>query len=217
MRVLDHFTERHLEHLYATLPTRNGTRAPYERPAAGAPLHAGHHLVFFHPKHPEHALREDGTEPDFCPPEPFTRRMWVGGKIQWNQESVLKIGRKATADWRVESVVKKGFEEGKTPMVFVNQRILYTMEGSEDICIDEERNHVYIANASKGTKSPRPIKDIPESSDFSFSFTPTPVTLFRFSALIFNAHFNHLDKEFSQKIEGYPGMLNLVLADVPTE
>jgi hydroxyacyl-ACP dehydratase HTD2-like protein with hotdog domain len=31
------------------------------------------------------------------------------------------------------------------------------------------------------------------------------ITLFRFSALMFNAHHIHLDQEYAQKKEGYPG------------
>ncbi len=50
-----------------------------------------------------------------------------------------------------------------------------------------------------------PALQVPSSVDFSFTYTPTVVTLFRFSALMFNAHHIHLDKEYSQKREGYPG------------
>ncbi|KAF9497829.1 hypothetical protein BDN71DRAFT_534406 [Pleurotus eryngii] len=207
-RIHDTLSEGHISDLFVTIPTRDGTRAAFRRPRSGSPLSPGHHLVFFHPRHPEHALRPDGTEPDFCPPEPFTRRMWVGGKIRWNHDKPLVVGGKATATWEIENVAKKGFEKG-SPMVFVNQRIRYRMEGmpDSDVCVDEERSHVYLAHSAKGTKAPREVKDIPNSSDFSFSFTPTSTTLFRFSALIFNAHFNHLDKEFAQQVEGYPERL----------
>lgn len=42
--------------------------------------------------------------------------------------------------------------------------------------------------------------------DFGYSWTPTSTTLFRFSALTFNAHLIHLDKHYAQVVEGYPGM-----------
>lgn len=46
-------------------------------------------------------------------------------------------------------------------------------------------------------------------SEFSLSYTPTLTTLFRFSALTFNGHHIHLDKDYAQKVEGYPGEFEL--------
>ena len=41
--------------------------------------------------------------------------------------------------------------------------------------------------------------------DFVFEFLPTPKMLFRFSAVTFNAHLIHLDKQYATEVEGYPG------------
>src|SRR6266702_890877 len=41
--------------------------------------------------------------------------------------------------------------------------------------------------------------------DFSLKFTPSPTTLFRFSALTFNGHHIHLDRDYAHESEGYPG------------
>lgn len=40
---------------------------------------------------------------------------------------------------------------------------------------------------------------------FSLKFTPSPTTLFRFSALTFNGHRIHLDRDYARESEGYPG------------
>ena len=40
--------------------------------------------------------------------------------------------------------------------------------------------------------------------DFSFQYMPSPTTLFRFSALTFNGHYIHLDKDYARS-EGYSG------------
>lgn len=48
------------------------------------------------------------------------------------------------------------------------------------------------------------VKGLPRP-DFTFEYLPTPTTLFRFSALTFNGHYIHLDKEYARKSEGYPG------------
>jgi hydroxyacyl-ACP dehydratase HTD2-like protein with hotdog domain len=65
---------------------------------------------------------------------------------------------------------------------------------------------VGIPFAGRSALSERPtVKNIPPSADFSFTFTPSLVTLFRFSALMFNAHLIHLDKDWAQSSRGYPG------------
>jgi hydroxyacyl-ACP dehydratase HTD2-like protein with hotdog domain len=127
--------------LYITLPTRDGTTRPYVGPKDSQALGFGHHLAFFHSRTPERHLRADGTEADFCPPEPFVRRMWAGGWIEWRKP--LIVGDKACARVSVGSVHKKGFE-GVAPMVFVNQRIEITNEGEEEGAVLEERTHVYL-------------------------------------------------------------------------
>lgn len=43
--------------------------------------------------------------------------------------------------------------------------------------------------------------------DFSVTYKPSLTTLFRFSALTFNGHHIHLDKDYAQNSEGYPGAL----------
>ncbi|KAF5381102.1 hypothetical protein D9615_003989 [Tricholomella constricta] len=204
----DSFHFEHLSDLYITLPTRDGTRQPYQPPRESSPLGYGHHLAFFHSRTPESKLRDDGTDADFSPPEPFTQRMWAGGKITWDPGNPLIIGKKATATWGIDAVEKKGFgDPQKNPMVFVNQRIDIAMAGKARPSISEERSHVYIANSANTKKIVREVKDIPTTCDFSFSYKPSLATLFRFSALMFNAHSIHLDLDFTQKKEGYPERL----------
>ena len=148
----DTFDSTRLSDLHITLPTRDGVHGrPFAPPAEGTPLGYGHHLAFFHPRNPEALLRADGTDADFCPPEPFTRRMWASGTMTWHKAAALKVGGKATAVSTVDKVEKKGFEVGK-PMVFVKQRIRVTADGSSDHAIVEERAHVYQAPAASGGK-----------------------------------------------------------------
>ena len=203
--------------LYVTLPTRDGTRRPYKSPQNSEALGFGHHLAFFHPRTPEKHLRPDGTCADFCPPEPFVRRMWAGGRIEWRKS--LIIGGKATARTNVRSVVKKGFGDA-APLVFVNQGIEISNEGDDKYAILEERTHVYLAlgvnqrkfregkSAGAYVCTPSPtlnsVLGLPRP-DFSLEFTPTPTTLFRFSALTFNGHRIHLDRDYARESEGYPG------------
>ncbi|KAF9052980.1 hypothetical protein BJ165DRAFT_1400347 [Panaeolus papilionaceus] len=192
--------------LYISLPTRDGTNKPYVAPTAGAPIPYGHHLAFFHARRPETLLRADGTDEDISPPSPFTKRMWASGKVIWNINNPLLMGKPGIATSSIVSTTKKGFDQGK-PMLFITQRLDFKQEGNVFPSIIEERAHVYFdadVFAKREKVLNREVKDIPTSSDFSFTYTPTPVILFRYSALMFNAHHIHLDKEYCQKVEGYP-------------
>lgn len=138
----DTLSSNHLSDLYITLPTRDGIRGePFPSPSKGLKLDYGHHLIFCHPRNPESGLRPDGTDANFCPPEPFTRRMWAGGSMRWYNP--LKIDERVNSLSTVSSVEKKGFEAGR-PMVFVNQTIHYRRDGTSAADIVEERSHVYL-------------------------------------------------------------------------
>ncbi|KAL1733175.1 hypothetical protein EV714DRAFT_235095 [Schizophyllum commune] len=208
-------TER-LADLFATLSTRDGTRKPYEVPRAGEPLPYGHHLTFFYPRSAEPNLRPDGTDGSFCPPAPFIRRMWAGGSMSWDNAHPLRVGDSVNAVASVdeegvqiknvgnktseaEETSKKGdepdIEVNKSSMVFVNQHIAYTAEGHRAPSLVEHRSHVFLPGAA-----PR-VDNLP-NPQFSLEYLPTATTLFRFSALTFNAHRIHLDKEYAHE-EGY--------------
>lgn len=154
LAITDTLTPTHLADLYITLPTRDGARDhwPYQPPTEGTPLGYGHHLVFFHPRLPENALRPDGTDADFCPPEPFTRRMWASGTMRWNPKpgGALSVGDNAHVVSTIASVEKKGFDAVNThPMVFVKQRIEVTAQGRGEPSVVEERSHVYLASRTR--------------------------------------------------------------------
>lgn len=206
----DGLSTEHLSDLFITLPTRDGTRVSYKMPKVGTPLPGGHHLAFFHARKAEQHLRADGTDEEISPPPPFTKRMWAGGRMTWNANNPLLVGRNATGTARVAKVEKKGFEQGR-PMIFVTQRIEFSQVGQSIASIIEERDHVYFyqgatSNRNRKNVFDREVKNIPTSVDFALRYIPSPVTLFRYSALTFNAHRIHLDKEYCEKVEGYPGM-----------
>ncbi|KAI6150417.1 hypothetical protein BKA82DRAFT_4115428 [Pisolithus tinctorius] len=211
LTLTDTFTQTHLADLHITLPTRDGTRGRlYHPPEVGAPLGYGHHLAFFHPRNPEAVLRPDGTDAEFCPPEPFTRRMWAGGTMQWNSDphNALKVGETARAVSNIVRVEKKGFDTDDpkaNPMLVVTQRIEVTMNGRTEPSVIEERSHVYLASGGS-KRTVKNVQGLPKPG-FSFTYKPSLTTLFRFSALTFNGHYIHLDKTYAQEHEGYPERL----------
>ncbi|KAL5532752.1 hypothetical protein ACEPAF_4526 [Sanghuangporus sanghuang] len=205
----DDLSPSKVKDLYSMLPTRDHTDDSIF--STGKPLAPLHTLVFFHPRSREDQLGEDQTDRDFCPPAPFTRRMWAGGAFRFpgphGSGEALRIGQNASARVKIGKIEKKGFENG-TPMVFVHQNISYIHQDSRpEALVSEERIHVYLPRELRANN--RGIREVPglPKPQFTFSWTPTPTSLFRFSALTWNGHLIHLDPSYAREVEGYPERL----------
>ncbi|MET7860125.1 hypothetical protein ABZS81_23550 [Streptomyces sp. NPDC005318] len=72
----------------------------------------------------------------------------------------------------------------------------------------------------------RPAASVPAADErtaapWSFSLRPDPTLLFRFSALTYNAHRIHYDRDYARDVEGYPDLvvhgplLALALLELP--
>jgi hydroxyacyl-ACP dehydratase HTD2-like protein with hotdog domain len=82
--------------------------------------------------------------------------MWAGGRMTWYNDNPLIIGHKASASSTLATIEKKGFDAPhKTPMIFVSQKIDFTMEGKKDPSVVEERSHVYLSNNADADKGIR--------------------------------------------------------------
>lgn len=68
------------------------------------------------------------------------------------------------------------------------------------------RDNVRKASADASTVPAKKIKP-PHVPDISHKLIPTPALLFRFSALTFNAHSIHLDKQYCRDLEGHRNLL----------
>ncbi|CAO3622651.1 unnamed protein product [Cunninghamella blakesleeana] len=75
----------------------------------------------------------------------------------------------------------------------------------QDWIMREQRCLVYATDQAESTS----FKSIPvkKKSQFSIQITPSPIQLFRYSALTFNAHMIHYDQQYTTSIEGHPACL----------
>jgi 3-methylfumaryl-CoA hydratase len=139
-----------------------------------------------------------GTLP--VPPGPGLRRMWAGGRVLVT--GALRCGAPATKRTRVLSVTEKDGRSGHLTFVTVGHQVL---QGGE-VVVDEEQDLVYRA---AGTPTPAPTPAAPEVpvAPGEREIPVSPVALFRFSALTFNAHRIHYDRDYCRDVEGYPGLL----------
>ncbi|GAB3428995.1 HTD2 family dehydratase [Actinophytocola sediminis] len=147
-------------------------------------------------------LGEDGhpvraTVP--APPGPGRRRMWAGGRVRTT--GVLRCGEPATRRTEVLSVREKTGRSGALTFVVVGHRI----HQHGQLVVDERQDLVYRA-ANGNPPVPDSGEPLPVTED-EWRIAVSPTLLFRFSALTYNAHRIHYDRDYARDVEGYPGLL----------
>ncbi|KAL8746491.1 MAG: hypothetical protein Q9190_001496 [Brigantiaea leucoxantha] len=164
-----------------------------------------HTLVYFPPMVPLSSLLSDGTDPLQAPGEPFTRRMWAGGELRGlPRHRWLPVS--AVCKEEIVDVYVKGLEGDEK--VFV--KLLRKAKTKENPLMSELRTIVFMRERPEGATSqaaPRKVVQPPHEPDLSHTLIPTAALLFRFSALTFNAHAIHLDKQHCVKTEGHRNLL----------
>lgn len=136
----------------------------------------------------------------FLPPVPLPRRMWAAGEAELHK--ALIIGKPATRLSTIESVDLKQGSTGT--LVFVNVRHDISQEG--DLCISQVQNIVYREQPTDRAELP-PGKEASKDTDFSNLITPDPVLLYRYSALTYNGHRIHYDRDYAVEEELYPALV----------
>jgi 3-methylfumaryl-CoA hydratase len=148
------------------------------------------------------ALGPDGhpARGGFLPPVPLPRRMWAGGQLQFQDR--LQVGDEVTRTSRITDVTLKSGSTG--PLCFVT--VEHMIESARGIAIRERQDIVYREMA---ITSPAPYATpaaAPPGQHRRTHFAD-PVLLFRYSALTFNGHRIHYDRDYVTKVEGYPGLV----------
>jgi 3-methylfumaryl-CoA hydratase len=167
------------------------------------PLEPMWHYGLFPSTIPTAQLASDGHPPrgPFMPPVRLPRRMFAGSDIRFLGE--LKVGREAV---RRQSIVSVDHRHGRSgELVFVGARSTVTQD--DVACIEEEQTIVYRA---AGAPQPAVREAAPPAladGEIAETWTPSSVELFRYSAIIFNAHRIHYDRAYVTDIEGYPDLV----------
>lgn len=137
---------------------------------------------------------------DFLPPVALPRRMWAAGKCLY--EHPLRVGEPAEQRSIIRSVDLK---EGKTgTLVFVTVEHHTTQGGKR--CLIEEQSLVY-RDMPIGPSPLPPGEPAAPGVDFEEHFQPDPVLLFRYSALTYNGHRIHYDRDYATRQEHYPALV----------
>jgi len=172
-------------------------------PAVDEPLPLPWHWIFFTP-----APRASETGPDghparggFLPPVPLPRRMWAGSRVRI--DAPLVIGEAAARESTVVDIREKTGRQGR--LVFVTVRHRY-FNGHGDPAMEEKQDLVYREPAASASDDSPPYES-PLPAQWREACQPDPVLLFRYSALSYNAHRIHYDRDWTVREEGYPGLV----------
>ena len=191
-------------------------------PAQGVPLPPGSHLIYFTPAALPRDLGLDGTDISFSPEKPFTRRMWAGGELRWDPKNRLAVGDEATETTKLLTADAKVTRTGEEMIVVGVEK---TFENVKGIALVDRRDWVFRTQLLSRDPIPEHVLEqsrrtvnLPEPSDDDVKvrdFLQTPVSLFRFSALTFNAHMIHFSRPWCREVEGHReivvhGPLNLI-------
>jgi 3-methylfumaryl-CoA hydratase len=171
------------------------------KPGDAAPWTA--HWCLAQPVFPMSELGPDGhpARGGFLPPVPLPRRMWAGGELEFLEP--LRVGDVSTRSSRIADVTMKTGSTGVLCFVSVDH-LVTTPRGT---ALRERQDIVYRdASTAQATAPAKPAAP-PPSAQHRESHMADPVLLFRYSALTFNGHRIHYDRDYVTKVEGYPGLI----------
>ncbi len=157
------------------------------------------HWLFTLPDARQSLLGPDGhpVSGGLIAPPPAPRRMWGGSRLSF--PGVLKVGDDVERRSTVAGVKTKG------AMTFVTVRHEISARGA--VAVIEDQDLVYLPERQRGhADAPPAAVDVPEALSLR-TLAADAALLFRFSALTFNAHRIHYDRDYACGVERYPGLV----------
>ena len=159
------------------------------------------HWLMFPPTARQSLLGPDGhprRDDDALP-----RRMWGGSRLRFLAPIAIgaTVSRRSTVLERVEKAGRRGR--------MLRLTLLHELSVGGRLAVREEQDIVYLPAASPAPVLTAVARGEPgePSAEHVRSITIDPVALFRFSALTFNAHRIHYDRDYALSVEGYPALV----------
>lgn len=172
-------------------------------PVEGDPLPPLWHGLFCSASLPPSRLGPDGLARDegLLPSvREYPVRLFGGARYRFDRP--LRIGDRIRKESEMVSFDLKQGRRGAFVVGLVRHRI----HGPAGLAVTEENDIIFRpAGAPRGSKS-RPAGGPPADAIWSETVTPDPVLMFRHSAVTFNSHRVHYDRDFA-RARGYPGLL----------
>ena len=173
--------------------------------SVGDPLPPQWHWLYFLPKTPQREMGADGHPKvgGFLPDTGLPRRMFAGARVTYKKPLIL--GHPARRQSQIISIDEKKGKSGRLAFVTVAHEYLQNSQ----LALTEEQTIVYREAATEPVKTTvsRKRKTSLPSLDSKAEITPNTVMLFRYSALTFNAHRIHYDRDYAVNEEFYPDLV----------
>lgn len=173
-------------------------------PGPGEALPLCWHWVYLLDRPRQRDLGRDGhpiRNAVLTPPGPGRRRMWAGGEVEAVGD--LRIGEEAVRRSRVVSTEEKQGRSGRLTITAVEQLVLQRGE----VVVRERQDIVYRDAAPSAAPGPAGPSTPAELAPGERALPVTESLLFRFSALTYNAHRIHYDRDFCRDVDGYPDLV----------
>lgn len=168
----------------------------------GSPIPPGWYGGFFPASHRPDKMRTDGQASGggIAPPIPLPRRRIGGTRVAFHEP--LRIGDEITRKTEIADIqIDDG--PGGAAVTVIERNSLSTSKG---LCVVEERDMVMLSE-ERADAAPKTTPAIPSSAKWQQTVEPNPPLLFRFSAIRFNSHRIHYDRDYVTKIEKLPGLV----------
>ena len=133
------------------------------------------------------------------PPVPLPHRMWAGGQIDLRGR--FCVGDVVTRNSTVREVVLKSGRSGALCFVTVD----HAFTEPQGLVVTER--HDIVCRAPRNPDAAVPVMPQAPKARWSFSVMADPVLLFRYSAITFNGHRIHYDRDHAIKAESYAGLV----------
>lgn len=194
-----------VEHDQFTASLQDRFAAVFDRHGRGEDLPslpALWHWGLFLPSARQATIDTDGHPPrgTLIPPIARPRRMWASSEVEF--VAPVHAGELLVRTSTLEQVFSKQGRTGGLTFVRLDHRI----EGPSGLAVIEKQDIVYRDAAAPGATLP-PGTPAPAEAHFTSSCRADPTLLMRYSALTFNAHRIHYDRDYAQQVEGYPGLV----------
>jgi 3-methylfumaryl-CoA hydratase len=180
----------------ATLGLEN---APMDK---GEAIPPGWYGGLFPASHRPDKMRADGQASGggIVPPIPLPRRRIGGTRVSFQEP--LRIGDEVSRKTEIADIQIDDGPSGAMATV-VERNSLSTSRG---LCVVEERDMCMLSEA-RAEAAPKSVSDVPGEAKWQQTIEPNTPLLFRFSAIRFNSHRIHYDRDYVTKVEKLPGLV----------
>jgi 3-methylfumaryl-CoA hydratase len=165
------------------------------------------HWVYLLARPRQESIGPDGHPLDGVPAPPGAgmRRMFAGGSARSLRP--LRLGEPARRTTELVSTTVREGRSGRLTFAAVRS----TIEQADQIAVIEDQTIVYREAPASTAQIPQvTVPAVPVATPEGGvlrDFAIDPVLLFRFSALTYNSHRIHYDREYATTVEGYPGLV----------